>query len=252
MIKKEVLHHYQGHEEFIRRLNDLAEKSLRTYQCIKTPFLSPSEISAAQRFLGKWIEYEIDGGYPNAQAARIILNPAMRDDEESCVCLCAEYNGKFVKIAHRDVLGALMSLQIERNQFGDMWVEEDRIVLYCTDEIKDYIMMNLTQIHHLNVHFEQSQEHLSRNPQFETFTKIVSSFRLDCLVASLSGCSRSRAQEKIHQQFVSVNDEILEDSSYLCNNGDTISIRKAGRFIFVRKLSTTKKEKLVAEFKKYC
>lgn len=252
MIKKEVLNHYRGHEEFIRRLNDLVEYSLRTGRCFMTSFLTPSEIAAAQRFLGSEIDYEIDGGYLNAEMARIVLNPAMKKEGEVCACLIARYNSKFVKITHRDVLGALMNLQIERNQFGDLWVEEDRIILYCTAEIKDFIMMNLQQIHRLNVRFEQSPEHIGKVQSFETFTKIVSSCRLDCLVAALSGCSRGKAQEKIRQQFVSVNDEILEDSSYLCNNEDTISIRRVGRFIFVRRLSTTKKEKLVAEFKKYC
>lgn len=251
-MKKEVLNHYKGYEDFIRRLNDQVENSLRTMRCIMTPFLSSSELSVAQRFLGDAIEYEIDGGYSNAEKVRIILNSNYREGRKVCTCLIARYNGKFVKISHHDVLGALMNLQIERNQFGDLWVEEDRIIIYCVPEIKDFILINLNQIHHLTVHFEESDIHPIKEQKFESFTKIVSSFRLDCLVAALSCCSRNKAQEKIKQQFVTVNDEILEDSSHLCNNGDTISIRRVGRFIFVQKLNTTKKDKLVAEFKKYC
>lgn len=251
-MKAEILTHYKGHEEWICRLDDLMNQSIKTHRCIMTPFLTSSQIAASKRFLGSMIEYEVDGGYPQAERARIVLNPSEAYGEKACVCLTASFNGKFVKLEHRDVLGALMSLQLDRNQFGDHWIEEDRIVLYCTAEIKDYLIMNLTQIHHLNVRFEESPVCYRKKQSYEYFTRIVSNLRLDCIVACLAHCSRSKAQEKIKQQLVFVNDEILEDSSHLCNNGDTISIRRVGRFDLVKKVSSTKKEKFVVEFAKYC
>lgn len=44
------------------------------------------------------------------------------------------------KLTHRDFLGALMSLGIERETVGDILVEDGRTIVFIKSELKDYIV----------------------------------------------------------------------------------------------------------------
>ena len=59
---------------------------------------------------------------------------------------------------------------------------------------------------------------------------------------------RGIAQDLIRDGSVKVNHEILEDSSKLCNNEDTISIRGFGKYIYRGVIKTTKKDRYLIEF----
>lgn len=59
---------------------------------------------------------------------------------------------------HRDFLGALMNLGIEREMIGDILVTESgstgkhcSAYVFCVDTVANYIIDNITQIKHTNV-----------------------------------------------------------------------------------------------------
>lgn len=244
------MEYIKGYDALIARLRDLEYQRDKHYRITSTSFLNENEWQTAQKILGSQSLYRLDGGYEGAEKRKVFFL-VDEDDETDIVCLVAKYNNRFVKLTHRDVLGALMSLNIKREEVGDIWVEEDKIVIYTSSKWADFICMNLSQIHKAQFYFEVSEEHLVYHPPVKTFVRTVSSNRLDCIVAVMAGCSRTKAQEMIRQQLVSINHEIVEDVGKLCNNECTVSIRKTGRFRYKGVKGITKKDRMAIEIDQF-
>jgi RNA-binding protein YlmH len=64
------------------------------------------------------------------------------------VIIQSSFDSKYGAIGHRNVLGTIMSLGIERNTFGDIVVTDDTITIFATKEISSYLIKNLTMISH--------------------------------------------------------------------------------------------------------
>lgn len=244
-----LLEHYRGNESFVARVNDWIEQSQRYHKPVMTPFLNEAECALVEKICGKKIPYRMDGGYLDATLKRVVFFD--EDDFSLVVCLSASFNTKFESIGHRDVLGALMNIGIERNQLGDLWVSDDLIVCYTTEKQAEYIIQNCTKIKRSTIQFKISPKHYEQIIKKEKFTTTISSERLDNVVGVMIQKSRKIAQEYILSQKVRVNHEVLEETSKLCNNGDTISIRGVGKFIYLGKLKTTRKDRILIEFEKY-
>ena len=233
------------------RLYDLAYQCERHGRQTNSVFLTEAEVIQAKECLGKKVAYILDGGYGEAQRCRVSFVSEDVEFQSSVVCLCAKINQKFVKITHRDVLGALMGLDLERSQFGDMFVLEDRIVVYCTDTIADYVMQSCTSISRLSVQFEKTEELFENLQRYEEKTINVASMRLDNVVSSLIPSSRSLATSMIKAGKVSINHEMIEDCDKLCHNNDTVSISGVGRFILIDEGKTSRKERRIIKVKKF-
>ena len=192
-----------------------------------------------------------DGGYPGARKQKVFFLADEENFENDIVCLRAKVDQRFRKISHRDVLGALMHLQIERSSFGDFWIDEKYIYLYTSETMSPFLQSSLTRINQLTVSFEETDDRPVQVFKTKTFTAVIASERADAVVAGLVHCSRKEAKEMIAQGLVQVNHALLDHPDKLCNNNDTISIRGAGRFVFVRTLRSTKSDRIAAEFMQY-
>lgn len=238
--------HYRGNEEFVKRLYDRIDQMERQNRTIITPFFSPDQCAIVESICGNQILYKKDGGYEQAERCRFAFYPY--DDEEVVLPLSilkAKYSSSFGKLSHRDVLGALMHLGIEREKFGDIIITDTEVYIFCDPDIDNYIICNLTKIKRTSLHFKNSEMNITYVPDIQYERKIVSSLRLDAIVASFAHISRKKAQELILAGFVKVNHVILEQTSYLCNNNSAISIRGYGRFQLQEVVSKTKKNHLV-------
>lgn len=143
-----------------------------------------------------------------------------------------------------------MHLGIEREMLGDLVVEDCRIVIFCKNQIADFIRMNCTLVGRVRVSFELVDFVDIQSAQTKEILIHAASTRLDCIVASLAHISRSEATSMIHHGLIKVNDNVLEENRQLCNN-DFVSIRKCGRFQFKDVKSTTKKGRLILRFEQY-
>lgn len=65
-------------------------------------------------------------------------------------CLKAEpLAAKFSEdLTHRDFLGAVLNLGIERAVIGDILVQKHTAWIFCHEKIADYIIENLTRVRH--------------------------------------------------------------------------------------------------------
>ena len=132
-----------------------------------------------------------------------------------------------------------------------MIVQKDEIIIFIDKEIENYIVCNLTKIKRSSVHFSPYEGEIVYTPKIQYQQKIVSSIRMDAIVAMLSNVSRQKAQNLIKAGFVKLNHVVLEESSKICNNNSVISIRGYGRFSFVEVVKKTKKDHYVVLIGKY-
>lgn len=244
--------HYRGSEEFVKRIYDMIELMERRKRIFITPFFSPDQCAICESIFGKQIHYEVSGGYQGAERKRYVLVPYEDDEIDFHIStLKANYSSQFGRLKHSDVLGAIMNIGIEREKIGDLIVEDDAIIIFVDQDIENYIICNLTRIKRSSLHFSVYQGEVNYSPDIKYNQAIVSSLRLDVIVASLAKISRKKAQDLIRAGFVKVNHVVLEQISSLCNNNSVISIRGYGRFEFVEVQKTTKKDHYVILVGKY-
>ena len=139
-----------------------------------------------------------------------------------------------------------MGLGIRREVLGDIIVSGNCGYLFCLDTISEYIIDNLTQVRHTTVKCELT-ENIPTDvlPQPEYRELIVSSERLDVIIAAIYNMSRSQVLPIFHTEKVFVNGVVKQSPSVIVSAYDKISVRGFGRFIYRGVLRTTKKDRLV-------
>lgn len=155
------------------------------------------------------------------------------------------------ELSHRDYLGALMHLGIERDVLGDIMVRDADAYVFCLESMSQHIIDTVTRIRHTSVRCERLRE----TPEFLTPKYIecqdsVASRRLDVVVAAVFHLSRSQSSELFIEQRISVDGRTTANHSYVLKDGDTVSVRGYGRFVFERELGQTKKGKLLIAYRK--
>lgn len=242
----------KGNEEFVKRIYDQIDLMERRKRMIVTPFFSIEHAILCEQILQNKIFYEKSGGYEQAERVKFVLKPYDDDVADfNIVCLKATYRSKFATITHRDVLGAILHLGLEREKIGDIIIDNEAIYLFVDKDIENYMICNLTKIKRSNLHFKVHAGKVDKQINIIYQTKIVASVRLDVIVAAIVNMSRKQSQMMIKEGCVKVNHISLEETSYLCDNNSVISIRGYGRFHFKGVVKQTKKDRFVIEVGAY-
>ena len=119
------------------------------------------------------------------------------------------------KLSHRDYLGALLNLGLERSMLGDLLIDETGAYCFCKETMAGFIQDNLTRVRHTAVLTAQITEtgELPR-PKFREIQGTVPSIRLDVLIALAFGESRSRITPFIEGGKVFVNGRQITSNGY--------------------------------------
>lgn len=83
-----------------------------------------------------------------------------------------------------------------------------------------------------------------QEPDYREQIMTISSNRLDGVIAEAYHFSRAKASELIKRDLVKVNFCVEEKGSLLLKEGDLISVRRKGRFIYDGSIGETKKGRL--------
>ncbi len=238
---------------FYARIDDTVQISERTNKCKYMGFLSLEQSAAAKAYLDKCnVRYGFFGGYDDAQRVMLGCFPEWASGEDYPISAVTFSYRKADNLTHRDFLGSLMGLGLTREAVGDILVEEGRAVAFLSDEIADYVISQLSKIGRTGVTVKKGYEgKLPQSGTLADFSSTVASLRLDCVVSALAGFSRSDANEKIGQGFVSVNSFITEKNTLTVNEGDVIAVRGKGKFIIGALDGRTRKDRVVLNYKKY-
>ncbi|MBM6841596.1 RNA-binding protein [[Clostridium] spiroforme] len=247
-----MLEHFKGDEVFVKKVLDFKDQVEYRQKLILTPFYNPYYQSIVRNVIGNNPDIQIlqQGGFQNSESQRMIIAPAyyeIEDEDFSIVVVQIIYAKNFEKISHRDILGALMSLGIKRELFGDIVEKDGNYYLALDQNIYEYLKDHLTTIRHSKVKFVVCDEKIEVENQYLIRQFIVSSFRLDKIVSVFYRISRQKAAEFIRAGHVKVNHKPVEQINYLCNNRDIISFKRHGRVMFVDCQKQTRSDNHVVE-----
>lgn len=234
-------------KQLVAQLNDGIDLCLTRQKPYFMPFMSERKQAVLFSELKKayFDNYLFFGGYGNSE--RKMLGLFFDEPCEDCFPIAAvEFSfRKCDKLTHRDFLGALMSLGIERETVGDILVEDGRAVVFVKTELSDYIMSQISKVGRVGVKVDDAD--LSKLPQgrgFEEKTYIVSSLRLDNIVAAVCRLSREKTRTVIMADSVCVNFEETKNVSLNLKEDDVFTIRGKGKFVLKSILGTTGKGRI--------
>ena len=213
-----------------------------------TCFLSLREQAWLPRLL-PGIEVTCFGGCPGAERAVCCWIPDYCEAEDYlygedgpvCALRARFYEGD--SLSHRDFLGALMGSGIKREAVGDLYVRPGQCDLVVTREIAPYVLQSLDQAGRTKLRLEPLPLAELAPPavQVKTIRDTVAALRLDSLVASAFGLSRSRAAQAVESGRAAVNGLPCQKPDRLVAEGDWISVRGLGKAQLTQVTGATKK-----------
>ena len=234
-------------KQLIAQLNDGIDLCLTRQKPYFMPFMSERKQALLLSELKKayFDNYLFFGGYGDSE--RKMLGLFFDEPSESSFPISAvEFSfRKCDKLTHRDFLGSLMSLGIERETVGHILVEDGRAVVFVKTELSDYVKSQISKVGRIGVKVADAD--LSKLPQgrgFEEKTYIVSSLRLDNIVAAVCKLSREKTRTVIMSDSACVNFEETKNVSLNLKENDVFTIRGKGKFVLKSILGTTGKGRI--------
>lgn len=242
-----------------KRVQELAERSFSQNIYTFTEFLTVSQIDVCLS-LEKELSYtgiSFFGGAEDCERKVMRFGEETRlgyEEKFPIACLKIEpLSEKYADLlSHRDYLGALMNLGIDRQNLGDIFIREKTAWLFCLERIAPYLEQELVQVRKNRVRSYQVETpaNLLVRQKKEVLV-LVSSQRLDGVVAKLYRFSRSNSLEMIKAKKIFVNSRICENNSYLLKVKDVVSVRGYGKFCFDGIVQQTKKGNLSVRLQVY-
>ena len=133
--------------------------------------------------------YETYGGYDMSERQMAAFLPDALYYEYEYPLKAVEItplHQKFAEdLSHRDYLGALMNLGIDRARLGDIVVDERTAVVFAKEEITEYIAEHLFRIRHTEVRtVVKDTSDINYNPKYVEIKGTVPSIRLDTVLST--------------------------------------------------------------------
>ncbi len=211
------------------------------------------------------------GGYDGCERARIVVLPAYLAPEG------AEYTAAFVRealgeeadeavsvlrvsgsgykaLSHRDYMGSLLALGLERDRLGDILVMDDcHALVFCGGTVASFLEREPLRIGKDAVKVERITlpADFVYERKFEPISDTVASPRLDSIVASLIRTSREKAQDAVRMGLVELNYEVETRNDRMPAAGAVISVRGYGKFRIRDMSEQTKKGRYRLRADKY-
>lgn len=239
---------------FLELANTAYARNIYTY----TDFLNINEISILKSFIKELppINLTLSGGNPYAERQIAIFAPTdiyYTENPPITTIEIAPINSKYAdNLSHRDFLGAILNLGITRNKIGDIFICDNFAYVYCIEDISSYIIDNIKKIRHTLIKCRiYDNDSLAILPELKEITGTIANIRLDSLIATAFGASRSSIISFIEGGKVFVNGKLITSNGYSVKEDDIISVRGKGRFIYNGSKGTTKKGRNIVSISLY-
>ena len=274
------------HDESIRlllsRLDDLVRVGGRGEAAVSS-FLTPREAKYARAHLSARVSAGtavLWGGYPTAERVRVVILPDyteglvdaavlasdpvaaltdgglddLADTIRCAVCPMLVKGSGFRELSHRDYLGSVLGLGLERDAIGDILMPDAHSAILLTDaRVGDFLTTQMEKVATDTVRVSRLPEGtaLTGTRRLQPITDTVASERLDCVVAALCNLSREKAQMAVKSGIVELDYEAVEDCSATVDAPAVISVRGFGKFAVHAFDGTTRKGRIRLAAGKY-
>lgn len=223
-----------------KRLTELSDKSYQENRFTFSGFLGMAETALLYEAMEETgaSSYTLWGGCEGCerQMARF-GNPQELGYEQEFPIVCIRILPLLKKFAddlsHRDFLGALMNLGIERDTLGDILVFEREGYVFAQENMADFICDNLTKVRHTNMRCErcgQVPEVLKKEPEEKSI--VTASCRADSILSKVYHLSRSQSLLLFREKKIYVNGRLYENNSGTLKDGDIVAARGYGKFVY--------------------
>ena len=243
---------------FRKRILELADTCFRRDVPVNTDFLTLSEQTVFHSISGMLppVRFVLSGGFESSERKVVCFLPSYEEELLDLPYAClkiAPANRKFAEeLSHRDYLGAIMNLGIERSLLGDIVIKDGDAYVFVLKKMSRYLVESLTTIRHTTVTASVAEEAGELlKPEYEEIQGTVSSIRLDSIVALCGRLSRTKAAAYIEAEKVFVNGQIASQTSRTVKEGEILSIRGIGKFKFDGAGGQSKKGRTVVTLLKY-
>ncbi len=245
-------------ELFIKnRLIELANQAYNRGIYVSSDFLNLNEINILNNINNELppVNRVLTGGNSYAERKIVIFDDYL---EYECILpilllrispLAPKFSGP---LSHRDFLGSILGLGIDRAKIGDIFIKENEAFIYVKEEIADFIKENLSKVKHTNIKCEILDcNEVDVKPKFIDIAATVTSVRLDKLISLAFNLARNKVIPFIENEKVFVNGKIITSNAYKPHVGDIISVRGKGKFIYYSNNGLSKKERERIQLKIY-
>ena len=229
------------------------EKGVYTF----SDFLTLAELSDLYECTGQlYGNFVVFGGYDGAERCMVRFGSedmGYEIDFPISVVRIEPLQKKFAEqLGHRDYLGSLMKLGIERGKLGDIVIREDTAYVFVDETLAPLVCDELTRVRHTSVKTDIITN-IGQLPQPELKEAVIQikAERIDAVVAKVFNLSRSQAAELFAEKKVFCDGRLMENESHKLKENVIVSVRGCGRFIFCGIGGTSKKGNLYATVKKY-
>lgn len=225
-----------------------------------TGFLSPQERTAVEALLNACGHPRrlFFGGFPQAERTVCFFLPDWQEEEnvlegEDCPvrALRASFTGG--GLTHRDFLGAILGLGLDREKVGDLLVGQGVCDILVFREIAPYLRQNLTEAGRakLKVAEIDLSEIAPPEKQVKVIHDTVSSPRLDAVMAAGFAIGRSKAAGLISTGKVELNHRPCVKPDRTVNEGDTLTCRGLGKCVLKEVNGLSKKGRTILVLERY-
>ena len=235
-------------EKNLKRFEELAERARRSCVYTYSSFHSTETASLAYRVAGE-NEVTMWGGTDNSE--RVVVrfgDPKELGYEEDfpirIVCVKPKQEKFAGDMTHRDFLGAVLNLGIERDVIGDILISEHTAYLFVLEELADFVCLELERVRRTAVKCEPVKEiPAGLLPKLAEETVTVASPRLDAVLAKLYHLSRGDAKSLFEAEKVTVNGKVCTNPETVLKPDSKVSIRGFGKFEYRGEEHATRKGK---------
>lgn len=256
LIKKYALS--ADDELLTARVIDKYEASQKKNSVQSTRFLTERDLLCAIPLLDELgAAYTLWGGYDEAERVCAILLPDYLEPDDvksgkNCplTVIHAEYSAN-EKPGHRDFLGALMGMGIERDSVGDIIPQEGCCDIVVLRELGAFLISGFEKAGNVRLKLSETDRAQGREAAFKQIRDTVASLRLDAIVASGFSLSRDKAVQAIRSGKVTVGGVETLKPDKLLSGGEKISLRGSGKIVLSEVSGLSRKGRTIIEIKKY-
>lgn len=258
--KQELLKNVKDSSEKILYAKAL-DKALYTLKCFEpsfSDFFDPYKVSNLISLMGNMgLNTMVYGGYENSERCMIGFFPEYMEPEyEKFPIAIVEirYNGQYSRVlSHRDFLGSILGLGLNRDKVGDILLEDERALVFLDESIADYVCVNLERVGRTKVNVKISDSSILKdNTENVTEKKItVASLRLDGVLSGVFNLSRGKIADLIKGEKAFVNWNMTVNGAKTLSEGDVITLRGIGRVKITEICGKTKKDRFLIDVSVY-
>lgn len=215
---------------------------------ILTDFLDPGQRDILQTVFGKEFFLQEFGGYPDAEKKRLYISSQWENltpSDYQVTPLAISYPQKFDQLSHSAVLGSLANSGVKLDTFGDILTDgQGNWQVMVETSLLDFFTQQIDRMGRVHVHLTPVRLGQVQKPVDDSYLgqEVVSSLRLDAVLAKVARSSRTKVQQELALGLVKLNWHQRQDSNIMIKAKDMISLRHFGR-LQVEEIAATKKGK---------